>query len=180
LLRTTPLHDEEKRVIFKVRVFISWSGESTTSHGVAKALHGWIQNVLHVAEPFMSSDDILPGERWNDILGRELDASGFGILCITRESLNSPWMLFEAGALAGGYKNTRRVCPYLLDLPRGDLKPPLSQFNAVSADRDGTFKMLQSLNSTADGPLVPEEILRRSFKVWWDELDTALSKLRSS
>lgn len=165
-------------MIFRVRVFLSWSGEGSQSHEAAKALNGWIQNVIHVAEPFLSSDDILPGDRWNNILGKELDHSGFGILCITKESLNSPWLLFEAGALAGGYKNPRRVCPYLLDMPRGDLKPPLSQFNAVAADRDGTFKMMQSLNATVDGPLVPEEILKKSFKVWWDELDALLAPLR--
>lgn len=165
-------------MILRVRVFLSWSGESSRSHAMAKALHGWVQNVIQVAEPFLSSDDILPGDRWNDILGKELEQTGFGILCITKESLNSPWLLFEAGAMAGGYKNPKRVCPYLLDVPRGDLKPPLNQFNAATADRDGTFKMMQSLNTTADGPLVPEEVWKKSFRLLYDELEDVLKPLR--
>lgn len=168
----------EGKIIFKVKVFLSWSGEGSASHIVATGLNGWIQKVIHMAEPFLSSDDILAGERWSGILGRELDDSGFGILCITKETLNSPWMLFEAGALAGGYHNPRRVCPYLIDIRREELLPPLNQFNAVVADMNGTFKMMQSLNDTPSGLLIPEEILRSSFKVWWDELDQILQHVK--
>jgi hypothetical protein len=170
----------EAAVVSRVRVFISWSGEGSPSHEVAKALNAWIRNVIQVAEPFLSSDDIQPGDRWNDIIGRELDDSGFGILCVTKDVLNSPWMLFEAGALAGGYKNPKRVCPYLLNVSRSDLKPPLSQFSAVTADRDGTFRMMQSLNSTGAGPLIPDDILKRSFTVFWDELEAALKDIRKA
>lgn len=142
---------------------------------VAEGLHGWVQKVIHFAEPFLSSDDILIGERWSGVLTNELDASGFGILCITKRSLASPWLLFEAGVLAGGYRNYRRVCPYLIDLTPEDLSPPLNQFNAAVADETGTFRMMRSLNTTPDGQLIPDEILRSSFKVWWEELANIIS-----
>lgn len=157
-------------MIYKVKVFLSWSGKSSRSQLVAEGLYNWVQKVLHFAEPFLSSDDILAGERWNGVLERELDASGFGILCVTKKSLASPWMLFEAGVLAGSYGSSKRVCPYLIDLEPEDLSPPLNQFNAVVADEAGTFRMMRSLNTTPEGLLVPDEILRSSFKVWWEEL----------
>ena len=157
-------------MIYKVKVFLSWSGKRSRSHLVADGLHNWVQKVIHLAEPFLSSDDILVGERWNGVLERELDTSGFGILCVTKRSLASPWMLFEAGALAGSFGNPKRVCPYLIDLEPEDLSPPLNQFNAAVADETGTFRMMQSLNTTSQGQLIPDEILRSSFKVWWEEL----------
>ncbi len=145
---------------------------------MAEGLNGWIQNVIHLAEPFISSDDILVGERWNNVLERELDSSGFGILCVSKRSLTSPWLLFEAGVLAGEYGTPRRVCPYLIDLGPEDLAPPLNRFNAAVADENGTFRMMRSLNETADGPLVPEAILRKSFKVWWEELEDVLRRAK--
>lgn len=164
--------------IFRVKVFLSWSGSGSRSHAVAEGLHGWIQNVIHLAEPFISSDDILVGERWNDVLDRQLDSSGFGILCVTKKSLKSPWLLFEAGVLAGGYGTPKRVCPYLIDLGPDDLSPPLNRFNATVADEAGTFRMMRSLNETSDGLLVPDAILRKSFKVWWEELAAILAKAK--
>ena len=32
-------------------------------------------------------------------LANQLDKSEFGIICVTHEALQSPWVLFEAGAL---------------------------------------------------------------------------------
>ncbi|MEL6440266.1 MAG: toll/interleukin-1 receptor domain-containing protein [Cyanobacteria bacterium J06621_8] len=164
--------------IYKVKVFISWSGKDSRSHIVAKGLRDWIEKVIQLTSPFMSSDDIFPGERWNGVLNKELDSSGFGILCLTRKCLSSPWILFEAGVLAGGYGSSRRVCPFLIDLPPNELNPPINQFNAVVADKDGTYRMMQSLNQTSSGQLIPEEILRASFNVWWDELETILEKAK--
>lgn len=160
--------------IYRVKVFLSWSGAGSRSHAIAEGLHGWIQNVVHLAEPFISSDDILVGERWNDVLDRQLDSSGFGILCVTKKSLSSPWLLFEAGVLAGGYGTPKRVCPYLIDIGPEDLAPPLNRFNAATADETGTFRMIRSLNETPDGLLVPDAILRKSFRMFWNELASVI------
>ncbi len=161
--------------IFKVRVFLSWSGKNSSSHKVATGLSDWISKVIHFADPFLSSDDIQVGERWDDVLGRELSESDFGILCITRECINSPWMLFEAGALSGSYRNPKRVVPFLLDMDPCALDPPLGRFNAVTADKDGTYKMVASLNNTPGGQLVDERVLKETFKVFWPEMEKVLN-----
>jgi hypothetical protein len=161
-------------MIYKIKVFLSWSGKGSRSYIVADGLHRWVQKVIQLAEPFLSSDDILVGERWNGVLTKELDSSGFGILCVTKKSIMSQWLLFEAGVLSGGYGNPKRVCPYLIDLEPEDLSPPLNQFNAAVADEAGTFQMMRSLNATPEGQLVPDEILLGSFKMWWHELEEVI------
>jgi hypothetical protein len=165
--------------IFKVRVFLSWSGKGSASHVLAIGLNRWIGKVIQFADPFLSSDDIQAGERWDNVLGKQLTDSDFGILCITTKSKESPWMLFEAGALSGSYGNPKRVVPYLLDMDPGDLKPPLGRFNAVTADKDGTFKLLDSLNKPPVGQLVPDDILRATFQVFWPELEEQINQARN-
>lgn len=166
-------------IIFKVRVFLSWSGKGSASHSIAVALNKWLSKVIQFADPFLSSDDIQAGERWDDVLGKHLNESDFGILCITQESKESPWMLFEAGALSGSYGNPKRVVPYLLDMEPGDLKPPLGRFNAVTADKDGTFKLLDSLNKPPVGQLVSDEVLRATFQAFWPELESEIINART-
>jgi hypothetical protein len=141
---------------------------------MAHGLYSWLGKVIHFARPFLSSDDIQAGERWDDILGKQLSGSDFGILCITPKSEASPWMLFEAGALSGSYGNPKRVVPYVLGMDAGELKPPLSRFNAVHADQDGTFKLLDSLNKTPRGQLLSNEVLKATFEVFWPEMKEAL------
>ena len=75
-----------------MKVFISWSGER--SHALAQALHDWIPLVLHNVEPWLSEADIEAGERWADAVAKELSDSNFGIICVTRENVGSPWVLF--------------------------------------------------------------------------------------
>jgi hypothetical protein len=81
-----------------MKVFISWSGER--SQALAQALRDWLPLVLHYVEPWLSQSDIEPGERWASEVSKELEVSNFGIICVTKENTESPWILFEAGALA--------------------------------------------------------------------------------
>src|ERR1700743_130514 len=101
-----------------MKVFISWSGES--SKALADVLRNWLPLVLHYVEPWMSDVDIDAGDRWADAVAKELEASNFGIICVTRENISSPWILFEAGALAKSLKGSR-VIPLLFALDMRDV-----------------------------------------------------------
>jgi len=72
----------------------------------------------------MSAEDIGKGARWSALLAGELAQAKIGILCLTRDNLAAPWMLFEAGALSKTLERTF-VCPYLLGLRPADLGGPL-------------------------------------------------------
>jgi hypothetical protein len=95
----------------KTHVFLSWSGDE--SEGIAKALKGWLPDVFDDMDVWLSSHNITPGARWGNELSAHLEASHFGILCLTPENLSSRWILFEAGCLAKVVKDSR-VVPYLI------------------------------------------------------------------
>src|SRR5205809_1046878 len=92
-------------------VFISWSGER--SEGVAKALYDWLPMVLQTAKPWISKEDIETGSRGLEQLGKALEAMSVGVICLTPENVEKPWIHFEAGALSKTMGDKTRVCPYL-------------------------------------------------------------------
>lgn len=50
----------------------------------------------------------------------ELEASNFGLICVTPENVSELWVLFEAGALAKSMKGAR-VVPLLFNLDFSDI-----------------------------------------------------------
>jgi hypothetical protein len=124
----------------------------------------------------VSQSDIRPGERWNQGLNESLRTADFGIICVTRENLDQPWLLFEAGALARSVANPS-VCPYLIDVePRDLLESPLSQFQAAKANAEGTRSLVRSINTAASSPL-SEDKLSRAFDRWWPDLARKLGEI---
>ena len=111
----------------EMKIFLSWSGERSKS--LATALRDWLPLILHYAQPWLSDKDISAGDRWGLEIGKELEESSFGIICLTQENLGAPWILFEAGALSK-IVLVNSVCPYLLDVEYSDIGGPLSQFQA--------------------------------------------------
>jgi hypothetical protein len=99
-------------------VFISWSGDR--SEKMAAALYSWLPMVLQSAKPWMSKEDIEKGSRGLDEIGKALDAMSVGIICLTPENVEKPWILFEAGALSKAMGEKTRVCPYLFGGLRGE------------------------------------------------------------
>ena len=81
-----------------MNIFISWSGERSKT--AALALKSLLEDVFPQAVMVFISDHINPGENWGQRLGAELEKSQFGILCMTEDNFQAPWLLFEAGALA--------------------------------------------------------------------------------
>lgn len=153
------------------KVFISWSGEQSKT--LAEAFRAWIPRVLQNVEPWLSSSDILAGTRWNSEIARQLEVTRFGIICITSENAYRPWLLFEAGAIGKTLKATY-VCPYLLDIDCSRLPAPLAQFQAVQADRDGTFGLLRSLNESLGEDCLASDVLEETFETWWPRLNDIL------
>jgi len=94
-----------------VNIFISWSGARSKS--LAILLHDWLRAVVQRASPWMSDRDIEAGQRWNEQISLRLKDTSFGIVCLTSENLNAPWILFEAGAIAKSV-DSARVVPVLL------------------------------------------------------------------
>lgn len=155
-----------------MRIFISWSGES--SRLIAEALRDWIPYVLPEAQPWMSATDIDRGARWGNEISFQLQSANIGIICLTPENLDAPWILFEAGALSK-LATASLVCTYLYQVNPASLRGPLHQFQATIANKEDTKSLICSINRVRSTGSVEQARLDRIFDKWWPELETALS-----
>src|SRR5262245_25187887 len=160
-----------------VKVFISWSGQ--LSKEIAEALYCWLPQTIQSLTPWMSAEDISVGTRWSSTIANELETAHFGVICVTPENVNAPWLQFEAGALSKTLANTF-VCPYIFGLHPAELKGPLAQFQAVRADREGTHHLLRALNIAAGENGLSTSQLDQTFKVWWPRLQKGLASVATS
>jgi class 3 adenylate cyclase len=150
-----------------MKVFISWSG--SRSGEVANALARWLPSVLPATDPWVSSD-IPAGGNWYAEISQRLGQAHTGILCVTEENMNSPWLLFEAGALS----RAGRLVVYLVDLDATQIAGPLAQLQATKADKRGTWELVTTVNkATEDG--VIEQALRGNFEQSWPRLERLLA-----
>ena len=157
-----------------MKVFLSWSGE--LSHAIAEAFLEWLPAVLQTVDPFLSSDSIDKGSRWGTELVDALESSGFGILFLTRENVQSPWVAFEAGALSRGF-SSGRVCPVLVDLEAQELTGPLADFQVSSILKDDMHKLVSAINRAANEFSIDNSRLSRLFEAIWPELETAVNQV---
>ena len=70
--------DSERNRSDIMKVFISWSGEC--SKKVALLFRDWLPTVIQAIDPFVSSEDIEKGARWNTDIAQELKESSFGLI----------------------------------------------------------------------------------------------------
>ncbi|MBZ5671177.1 MAG: toll/interleukin-1 receptor domain-containing protein [Acidobacteriia bacterium] len=157
-------------------VFISWSG-SRSLH-VAGTLRAWLPKVVQAAKPWMSEIDIDKGARGLEDLARALEDKKVGIICLTPENLNVPWLLFEAGALSKTIDDKTRLCTYLIGgLRPQDIKPPLGQFQATRAEKEETRKLVHAVNKAASEEPIAAADLNDLFDAMWPHVEKALKGL---
>jgi len=158
----------------QMKVFLSWSGER--SRAIAEALREWIPNVIQAVQPWMSAEDIDKGLRWSSEVAIELEQTRFGIICLTPESLEAPWILFEAGALSK-LLDKSFVCPFLFGLEPTDVKGPLIQFQATTAEKADVKKLILTINRALGDSALSVEKLENALEHWWPELKQALDRV---
>lgn len=159
-----------------MRIFISWSGE--LSREVATILHKYIPLMIQGVDAFMSQHNLESGSRWSIELAKELDQTNFGIICLTQDNLNSPWILFEAGALSKHFDG--RICGILV----GDLKPsyvtgPLAQFQHRFFNETEIRALFNDINSKTEKS-ISEHNLSIIFDHWWSIISGEYEKIKHS
>ncbi|SDE45679.1 toll/interleukin-1 receptor domain-containing protein [Auraticoccus monumenti] len=135
-------------------VFISWSGEP--SRRVARALHEAIHLVFDRIDPWMSDRDIAAGSRGAEEIHNGLNGAVAGVLIVTPENQDRPWLNYEAGALGRQVTDVdTRVVPVLVGFTSAaDLRGPLATYQAVKGDRSGflrVFTLLCLLGGIGEG-----------------------------
>lgn len=158
-----------------MKVFLSWSG--MRSHKVALVFRDWLPSVIQELIPYVSSEDIDKGARWSTDIAKELSDSTFGILCVTRENINAPWLTFEAGALSKTMDKSF-VSPFLFDIKRSEVDGPILQFQSTIFEKEDLKKLVTTLNKACEKDGLSAERLGKAFDVWYPTLETELNKLR--
>lgn len=151
-----------------MKVFMSWSG--TRSHEVAKLLGDWLQDVIQAVKPWISSAGIDRGELWFRKISDNLGEVNQGIVCLTPENKENPWIMFEAGALLKGLPEAR-VMTFLIDLKHQDVREPLSQFNHTTASKTDMFALVKTLNSRLGEAALVEARLTSVFNTFWPQFE---------
>jgi len=148
-----------------MKVFISWSGE--LSNAIAIKLSQWIPIVIQSIDVFISSEDIAKGENWSRRLSEELSECSFGIICLTSQNVEAPWIHFESGALAKTLDS--RVSAFMVDVNVSDVKGPLSSLQNTKFEKQDFFKLVKSINDSTKSP-VRADILEITFNNMWTDL----------
>jgi len=155
-----------------MKLFISWSGKKSKS--LAEIMRNWIPSVIQAAKPYFSPDDVDKGSLWYSEISKELEDSKVGIICLTRDNLEAPWILFEAGAIATTFKKSR-IIPILFGPRTTDIKAPLSQFQCAVFEKVEIEKVIESINKALGENALELGVLEKVYEKWWPDLKSQVA-----
>lgn len=146
---------------------------------MALLLRQWLIRVLQYSEPFVSSKDISKGAQWLVTISDQLAETSEGIVCVTPTNVESPWLNYEAGALAKTTGQTA-VRTVLLGLSPGDLPAgaPLSNFQHTSAVNVAEmWNLIESIHLRSESAGGDLERVRWAFDQAWPDLESRLEAI---
>jgi len=158
-------------------LFVSWSGAA--SHQAADAFQEWLTGALPGVRTWMLSEDITKGTAWFSSVSAQLSKSGACLILITPENVGSPWVFYEAGAIAHAVPEAL-ICPYLIGVKVGELAgTPLGHYQVTVFDKDDTWLLIRALNALLATPH-QEDVLRGNFDARWPSLQSRLAQVVAS
>lgn len=148
---------------------------------MAKALADWLPCVVQAVEPWISSKDIDRGSIWFNEIFEQLKDTNFGIVLVTKENQDKPWLMFESGALSKGLTENR-ICTVLVDLNVRDIDSgsPLRQLNHTTLDKDGVLALVKTINKKLDSGQLQEKRLEQTFNAMWPDLAAKIDEILKS
>ena len=157
-----------------MKIFISWSGDLSRKIGLL--LNDWLKEVIQAVDPYFSDEGLRKGSRWFSEICKELEISNFGILCLTSDNLESPWIHFEAGALSKQVGQSN-ICPLLINISAGEVKDPLSEFTGTKLDKDDIWKLIKGINKEIKDRPLDDTTLQKAFNRCWPEFETNYKRI---
>lgn len=156
------------------KVFISWGGD--LSKKLAEELKNWLPSVLQFVKPYFTPEDIEKGTRWESNIANELSTSNVGLICLTKDNINRPWILFEAGALSKNLDKAN-VCTILFNIDSSEITGPLTCFQATKFDKSDFKKLIKTINNTGGELKLDPTILDTVFEMWWPKLEEKINTI---
>lgn len=158
----------------KEKVFISWSGK--LSQKIGEEFCNWLPSVLQTISTYFTPNDVEKGSKWNSEISKQLEESIIGIICLTKENLEKPWIMFEAGALSKQLEISK-VCTVLFGISNSDLKGPLTQFQSTPFSKEEIRKLLHSINKSSKDNILDDKILDSAFEMCWPNFEQRIISL---
>jgi hypothetical protein len=113
---------------------------------------------------------------WDQEISKELEASSVCIIALTRESLDSKWIMFEAGAISKS-PGKPRLCTVLFGIEPTDVEGPLERFQGTKFSKEEICQLLKTINSNArEEEALSETTLNKVFEMWWPKLEEDVNK----
>jgi TIR domain len=159
------------------KVFISWSGP--LSQRLGEALHKWLPSALQFVKPYFSPEDIEKGAKWGSEISNELESSNIGVICLTQDNTEKPWILFEAGALSKSLERSL-VCTLLFGMENSDVKGPLTSFQSTRFNKEDFQRLFATINSAAGEFKLENMVLDKVFEMWWPQLEAEITSILKS
>lgn len=157
-----------------MKIFLSWSG--TRSQKIAQLFHHWVQRFIQTSNPWISDRNIDKGSVWFQVLYNQLEENNNGIICLTKSNINSPWILFESGALAKGI-NDNRLFTFLIDVKAKDITGPLAQFNHTTFEKEELWKLLNIINQGSEPNQIDDDVLNDTFELLWPKFEEEFNEI---
>lgn len=156
------------------KVFISWGGDF--SKKLAEEIKNWLPSVLQFVKPYFTPEDIEKGARWESNIASELSTSNVGIICLTKDNINRPWILFEAGALSKNLDKAN-VCTILFNIDSSEITGPLTCFQATKFDKADFKNLIKTINNSGGESKLEPQTLDAVFEMWWPKLEEKVTNI---
>jgi TIR domain-containing protein len=152
-----------------MKIFLGWSG--SRSKALANIVGAFVEALVPGTTIFFSPSDIDKGSKWRGAVAQELQDSDVGLWCLTRRSLKSTWVPFEAGAISKA-ATPGRVCPLLFGISSTKLPSPLSDFHATEFAKSDVWRLIKDLLELVKPEPKPDiEKLHNLFDRLWGGLE---------
>ena len=162
-----------------MRIFIGWSGE--IGRNVALILGRWLKALFPDIEISTPLDDIMPS--WVFVLqdADELKTADYGLICVTKDSVQSSNLYFRAGALSA---NVDYFTSFLFDVVLSELDASLRAFQSVTDSKDDLWNFVLELASILNKNRTENSInpdnLKKMFDLIYPALREELDELHTS
>jgi hypothetical protein len=155
-------------------VLVGWSGPLACR--VARVLAVHLRELLPGCR-FWISEGMRPGVLWFPALLGVAARADLVVLCVTTRHPGGPFQALEAGLVLGRQKNWTTgigcVIPYAIGLDGGRIAEPLRPFNALTADFNGTWRLVYEIARQCGASTAS---LQGDFERAWPSIDRAIQE----
>ncbi len=151
-----------------MKIYLSWSGE--LGRRASGVLRNSLEQLFPDFEIWSPGSDISAGSRWRDQIQNAMQSSELAIVCLTNDSRNSPWLLYEVGVMVG---SSKKVIPWLVDMEFSDLSGPISQFQVIRSDAQSFHHLATSIHQQQSAYPLSQDLVAR----WALRTETEINQL---